>query len=352
MTKRKLSLIIVAAILAAILLAAAVCVIIANSRNDNSKPTDELASWMSMIKDDALLKMIAIPGAHDAGTKGMPYFAATQDRDIADLLNCGTRYLDLRVSYANGKLLIYHGPCKGVALADVLDTVKQFLTDHPSETVLLDFQHFEEVDHEAQDATLKLLIEKLAKSNMLVACENGFTNPSNAEFMNKLTLKHARGKAIAFWGRQYEKATNSYPFLRDDDNGNRDSCSLHSYYDSSLHKKSSSAFIKTALPKYLERWKNCGVWKNNEGLFVLQGQLTDGMFIFGPKLREATHTDNMNRYVEELRSSEYIDIVNIIMRDFVTPHKNCLTLRLNAAKVLVKEDCRQVYEKMLQDNSK
>ena len=83
MTKRKLALIIVAAVLAAILIAVSVCAIIANSKNDGSNPTDDLANWMSMIEDDVPLRCVAIPGAHDAGTKGMPYFAATQDRDIS-----------------------------------------------------------------------------------------------------------------------------------------------------------------------------------------------------------------------------------------------------------------------------
>ena len=349
MTKRKLALIIVAAVLAAILIAVSVCAIIANSKNDGSNPTDDLANWMSMIEDDVPLRCVAIPGAHDAGTKGMPYFAATQDRDIADLLNCGTRYLDLRVSYSEGKLLIYHGPSKSVPVANVLDTVKTFLTEHPSETVILDFQHFEEKNREAQDAVLQSITDKLG-ADMLVTNDLGTARWFESEYMDRLTLESARGKAIVFWGREYDGALNNpYIFLRTDDNGNRDYSALHSYYDGSLHKKSSAAFIANALPQYLQRWQNASE-KFNEGLFVLQGQLTDGLYVFGPKFREATHTDNMNEYLDGLKESDYLQYVNIVIRDFVTPSKNCRTLQLNLNKGTVKEDGIAAFEKMILDN--
>lgn len=78
MTKRKIALTIVSAVIAAILIVILSLIIVTHSRNDRAKPTAELADWMSMI-DDALLTKIAITGAHDAGTKGMPYFAETQD---------------------------------------------------------------------------------------------------------------------------------------------------------------------------------------------------------------------------------------------------------------------------------
>ena len=50
MTKRKLSLIIIAAVLGAILIAVSVCAIIANSKNDKSQPVEQLASWQSMAR--------------------------------------------------------------------------------------------------------------------------------------------------------------------------------------------------------------------------------------------------------------------------------------------------------------
>lgn len=343
MKKKVLSLIIIACIAGAILMAAAITAIIANSKNDRSEPTAELSSWQSMIKEDVLIKNVVTPGAHDAGTKGLPYFAATQDRTIADLLKCGTRYLDLRISYADGKLLIYHGPSKGVTLDSVLDSVNEFMQKHTSEFIILDFQHFEETNGKAQEGTIYKLEEKL--SNILVV--NNSTQ-SDVEFVDNLTMGDVRGKCLVVWGRENEMilAKNNI-FKRNNDNGTRENAVIHSYYQGSLNKKSSSNYIKQALPQYIEEYK-----KVNSGLFVLQGQLTDGLFVFGPHTREATHTDKMNAYVDSLSESADLNVINIIMRDFITPDKNSRTLKLNVTKGLVKNESVQVYEKMINDNLK
>lgn len=341
--KRMLALIIAACILGTILLAVAVTAIVANSKNDRSQPTGELGVWQSMIKDDALIKKVVTTGAHDAGTKGLPYFAATQDRTIEELLNCGTRYFDLRISYADGKLLIYHGPSKGVTLDSVLDSVKDFMQKHTSEFVILDFQHFEEKSREAQEGTILKLEEKLP--DMLVV--NGSAQ-SDVEFVDNLTMVEVRGKCLVVWGRETQDIlAKNYVFKRNNDNGTRDNSVIHSYYQGSLNKKSSSAYIKQTLPKYIDEYK-----KVNSGLFVLQGQLTDGLFVFGPHTREATHTDRMNAYVDSLKDSVDLNYINIIMRDFVTPDKNCRALKLNLTKNLVKTDSISLYEKMINDNLK
>lgn len=347
MTKRKIALIIVAAILAAILVAVVVCVIIANSKNDDSKPTDDLANWQSMIKDETLLKNVVIAGAHDAGTIGLSYLAATQNRDITDLLNCGTRYLDLRVSYAKGRQAqIYHGPFKGITLESVLDDVKQFLTDHPTESVILDFQHFEGNDHDVQSVTRDMLIDKML--NQLVTTEAEQTETQDVEFVNSLTLADVRGKALVVWGDETYILKEKFVFKRNNDNCTRSNSTLHSYYDGSLNKKSSSYYIQNALPHYLELYKTQK--ELSKGLKVLQGQLTDGMFIFGPRLREATHTDNMNKYLDDLKATDDLQYINIVIRDFITPSKNCHTLQLNLNKGTVKADSIAAFEKMIADN--
>ena len=142
--KRKITLLSLSAVLLVILLTVSVLIIVANSQNDKSEPAKELSQWMGMIKDETLLKNVVIPGAHDAGTKGLSYLAETQDRDTADMLACGTRYFDLRVSKTkNGELKIYHGPFKGVTLDGVLKQFTDFLNNNPTEALILDFQHFE-----------------------------------------------------------------------------------------------------------------------------------------------------------------------------------------------------------------
>ncbi len=69
-----------------------------------------------------------------------------------------------------------------------------------------------------------------------------------------------------------------------------------------------------------------------DGLFVLQCQLTDGKLIFGPWARERAQDETMSAYIENLGSSEDIDILNVILRDFITPDKCRQIIDLNVQK--------------------
>lgn len=339
--RKRIIMITIRVVLAIILTTVAILIIVGNSKKDKSAPTEELSNWQSMIIDQTRIKDMVIAGAHDAGTAGLPYFAATQDRSTIDLLECGTRYLDLRVSYAKGKLLIYHGPSKGVALADVLDEVKQFITAHNTENVILDFQHFDEKDTEAQLGAIEMTESVL--DGLLIAND---TNLTDVEFIDTLTLEQARGKCLVVWGRENKTVLNkSYVFKRNNDGGTRTDSVIHSYYTGSLNKKSSSKYISVALPAYIDKYK-----EENCGLFVLQGQLTDGLFVFGPQFREATHTDKMNKYLDSLKQSDDLQYINIVIRDFISPAKNCHTIQLNMDKGVVDENYLDQFGKMIGEN--
>ena len=245
MSKKKLTIICLAVVLLLILCTVGTLILVANSQNDKSQPTKELSQWMSMIKDETLLKKVVIPGAHDAGTKELPYLAKTQDRNTADMLACGIRYLDLRVSKTKtGELKIYHGPFKGTTLDSVLDQITQFLRDNPSEALILDFQHF---DGEAEKDTQAKVLAKLP----YLQAQGDFM-----QFVDKLTLGDVRGKCLILWGA--DSADNDVFLRRNDDEGTIEKSALHSYYYGKLNKKSSSAYIKEALPYYIDRYKEQG----------------------------------------------------------------------------------------------
>ena len=328
--RRKGKLIFWCVALALILLTVGVLALIANSQNDKSQPTKELSQWMGMIRDDTPLKSVVIAGAHDAGTKGLPYLAETQDRDTVDMLACGTRYFDLRVAKAKGELKIYHGPFKGVTLDSVLDDMQKFLQANPSEALILDFQHFSGEAQQDVKAKVASLPVVHAKGDYV-------------EFVDKLTLGDIRGKCLILWGD--ESADGDVFLRRNNDGGTLEKAALQSYYESALNKKSSKVYVAEALQHYIELYK-----QNGKGLFVLQGQLTDGLFVFGPHFREATHNKRMNGYVAGLKDSADLDVINIIMRDYVSPHKNCLALQLNLTKNLVKSDSITAFQKMIEDN--
>lgn len=108
---------------------------------------------------------------------------------------------------------------------------------------------------------------------------------------------------------------------------------LHSYYSSNFHFMSSKKFIANGLPTYINLRK-----ENLDGLFVLQCQLTDKLFILGPALRESNHQDNMNSYIENLKESEDLKYINIIMRDFLDANKSSAIITLNNYKDNVRKE--------------
>lgn len=75
--------------------------------------------------------------------------------------------------------------------------------------------------------------------------------------------------------------------------------------------------------------------------------MTDTIGFFGPSYREGRAIGYINDFVRGLYDSEYLDTVNIIMRDFVTCEKSALTLRLNVAKGYVDGGKLAEFEQML-----
>lgn len=135
-------------------------------------------AWMSdsaAILGKKSLNEIVLPGAHDAGTYAIdtsktsgirlgggnesspdnkqvkkilsfgPVFsnwAKTQERTMAQMLDDGIRYFDLRVCVdARGVLMTCHG-LYGASVESMLDELAAFLRRNPREVVLLGFNHF------------------------------------------------------------------------------------------------------------------------------------------------------------------------------------------------------------------
>ncbi len=349
MTKwKKICFITLKILLAVIVIAVLFCVFVAHSQDKSSNPSQDLSHWMSYIKDFTLLKQIAIPGAHDSGTTGMMWMGETQNLSTSEQLACGVRYLDLRVAKKKNADVgqIYHGPLKHQLLSDVLTDVNDFLTLHPTETVLLDFQHFDSA--EGNTCALNDLLKYIDDTKFL----RNQTGKTDVEFFDKLKLDSCRGKVIVFWGERGNNAesqcafANDFIFQRGNDNGTKPDSVLHSYYQTELNTMRSQKFIHQALPFYIENYKT-----ENSGLFVLQGQLTDKLFVFGPRFREATHNRGMNYFMFDLADSEYLPYVNIVMRDFVNAEKCCNTLYLNLHKDVVRQDKIEQYTNMIRPHT-
>ncbi|KAH9505111.1 PI-PLC X domain-containing protein 2 [Bulinus truncatus] len=149
------------------------------------------ADWMSSLDSTPLIDFpladLAIPGSHNSGTfalecnghvvpgtspeieqlannpligqmaKGVIYrWAVCQSLDFTNQLLSGIRYFDLRVATKPDSQDIFcvhqlYGP----KITDFTDAVNKYLSDHPREIVLIDFNHFYnfELEHHIQLVT-------------------------------------------------------------------------------------------------------------------------------------------------------------------------------------------------------
>lgn len=299
----------------------------------SDEPVAELSSWMSMIEDDTLLTELVIPGSHDSGTKGMNLIAETQDKTYLEQLERGFRYFDTRVMYTGGEFYMYHSVKGEMKYSQVLEDVKAFLDENPTETVILDFQWTEGGNDKG---IFDMLEEKL--SDKLINVEG----ESALEFVKALTLGEARGKCLIFVGQNESNLDRPYQIARDKDSEEREGSALRSFYNVSYNRSSSQKYIEKYIPEYIEMFKN-----SKGGMFVLQGQLT--YMLTSIRDGEAKHDPNMNAYVKGLYESNDLQYINIIMRDFVNCEKASYILNLNVAKKLVKAADVEAYKSMLKN---
>lgn len=100
-----------------------------------------LTDWMSDVDDDVAFTAMTIPGTHDSGSTYEPVSgtAKTQNLSISNQLNIGVRYLDIRLRHYNDALVVHHGAVyQHLNFDDVLEAVTDFLTLHPTETILME----------------------------------------------------------------------------------------------------------------------------------------------------------------------------------------------------------------------
>lgn len=124
--------------------------------------SSDLKSWMKNIPNGTPISNISIPGTHDtmaySGGAVIKDIVRTQTMTLAQQLNSGIRFVDIRAAYKNTRFDIYHGIVSlGSTLDNVLDTMSAFLKANPSETILM---RFKQENTSASDAQMKALFDK------------------------------------------------------------------------------------------------------------------------------------------------------------------------------------------------
>lgn len=162
-------------------------------------------SWMSMIPSVRKLNEITIPGTHDTGTwtlsktvAGVTNNAKCQSLTLKQQMDAGIRFIDIRVVQdtrnGNPDFQIYHGS-ENTGLwfsTDIVDVCKKFLSDHPTETIIMSVKD-ESGSTNNFETHLKLYL----------TADICFSNPAVP------ALWEARGRIVLF--RRYEFETTGTP---------------------------------------------------------------------------------------------------------------------------------------------
>ncbi|MYT19588.1 phosphatidylinositol-specific phospholipase C domain-containing protein [Streptomyces sp. SID7760] len=113
--------------------------------------------WMAGLGDATALQRMTIPGTHDSGATKGGLYVACQNTSIAQQLDSGIRFLDVRCRVTGGSFAIHHAAFfQDLMFGDVLVACRNFLAAHPSETVLMRLKQEYSTD---SDATFRAVFD-------------------------------------------------------------------------------------------------------------------------------------------------------------------------------------------------
>ena len=150
-------------------------------------------NWMGGIGDATSLCSISIPGTHDSGATSGISLAKCQDWSITTQLNNGIRFFDMRFKVSGERLRVYHGIVPMDLYHDVFfNTIRQFLTDNPTETVIISIRNEDDGASTADKTKFRQILDDEMGTN-----ENQWFTASSIP-----KLSEVRGKMILF--RRYD----------------------------------------------------------------------------------------------------------------------------------------------------
>lgn len=294
-----------------------------------------LAEWQEYLSNDANIINVAIPGSHASATNGMMLLAETQRHSVYEQLCAGVRYLDLRVTEKNGKLVMFHNVIKGRPFEDVLDEINLFLDNHPKQFLILDFH---ETGKTCEDKVISAVKDSLNMDRAVNKNEFPYFSASKDADAPALTMGKIRSAGynyVLVWGGNPDKVKGEDNFY------NKENNVLVSPYDIKYHRKRDAGELIKHLDSYYESYKG-------NGFFVLQAVRTSANVLMQrPMDNELAFKPAINKFISDLGVEEEmkdrLNLTNIVMRDYIAsdPENVKDILALNYLK---KEDLHLLRE--------
>jgi 1-phosphatidylinositol phosphodiesterase len=162
--------------------------IVSFMRFPNSQETTA-STWMSSLADSATLNGLTIPGSHDCGATYSvgDLSGKCQDASIAEQLNYGVRYFDVRLKLSGSSLYVYHGFInEGLGFEDLFAPMYSFLSAHPKEALIISIK--DEADSKSADFEKALLSAISSHQSSWITNRNAMGDTSLAATRGKLYL--------------------------------------------------------------------------------------------------------------------------------------------------------------------
>ena len=159
------------------------------------------SNWMCRISSNTYLRNISIPGTHDSGATSGGNTSQCQDWDIETQLNNGVRFLDMRFRVSGERLRVYHGSvAMNLYHDEFFNTLRQFLSNHPSETVIISIRNENDGANDAEKLKFREILDDEINEN------------SSKWFIGSTVprLSEARGKMVLFRRYDSNKGINMF----------------------------------------------------------------------------------------------------------------------------------------------
>ncbi len=288
-------------------------------------------NWMSYIKDEAKLVRVVIPGAHNAGTRGMSRIACCQDGTLYEQFEHGIREFCIRIDTdKDGTIVFDHGISRGEPFEEGLKCIKKMLEENDSEFFIFDAREYGTqkcgpitLSNHADAKKVDALLEKYIEPSKYAFCD--------FDDINDVTMGDLRASGkryILFNAEKNYKYSVDFPFWLP--------------YSKEVNCGREQDFALGAMTFYDEY--------DGNGLFILQTQRTPGFLVHtglkSPRTLEKETRPYFNKIINSIVSNEeYLEKTNVIFGDFVTwdYEKNRKILLLNVNKNNIKDGLKEEF---------